>query len=249
MEFIKQNIKKIFDKIGLDIRRIDRSFFKLDKNFEEIYNFCRPFTMTSLERMYALYKSTEYIVKANVPGAIVECGVWKGGSAMLVAKTLLNLGCRDKKIYLYDTYEGMTEPSELDVSSSGERAEDTFDKKKNGETSDWCYSPLDEVKKNLLSTGYPSENIIFVKGKVQDTIPGTVPDQISLLRLDTDWFDSTYHEMKHLFPILQKNGALVLDDYGFWEGARRAVDQYLSETNNIILLTRIDFSGRIGIKI
>ena len=247
--FIKKNIKKLFYKLGFDIRNIDHSFFTLDKEFGETFKVCRPFTMTSLERMYALYKATEYVAKAGISGDIVECGVWKGGSAMLVAMTLMKFGCTDRKIFLYDTFEGMSEPSLLDVDSEGKNAEIFFNKTKRDNGSNWCYSPLDEVKKNLLATGYPEKNIIFVKGKVEDTIPGILPENICLLRLDTDWYDSTYHEMKHLFPILVKNGVLVLDDYGYWQGARTAVDKYLYESKINILLNKIDFSGRVGIKV
>ena len=130
-DVIKKIIKNIFEKLGLDVRRIDQSFFTLDKDFKEIYEFCRPFTMTSLERMYALYKATEYVAKGNISGDIVECGVWKGGSAMLVAMTLCKFDCTDKKIYLYDTYEGMTKPSESDVNTKGQKAEKFFNKTKN----------------------------------------------------------------------------------------------------------------------
>lgn len=248
IDVLKKIIKGAFDKLGLDIRKADQSFFTLDKDFKGIYEFCRPFTMTSLERMYALYKATEYVAKAKIAGDAVECGVWKGGSAMLAAMTLQKFGCTDKKIYLYDTYEGMTQPSESDVNTKGEKASVFFDKTKKGETSDWCFSPMEEVKKNMLSTGYPAGNLVFVKGKVQDTIPASVPSQISLLRLDTDWYDSTYHEMKHLYPLLVKGGVLALDDYGYWQGARMAVDKYFEETGCPILLNKVDFSGRIGVK-
>lgn len=245
---LKKIVKNVFDKFNIDIRRMDNSFFTLDPDFKRIYEFCRPFTMTSLERMYALYKATEYIAKAKIDGDIVECGVWKGGSAMLVAMTLLRFNCTNKKIYLYDTYEGMTKPSEVDVSIKGEKAEKFFDKVKNGAGSDWCCSALEDVKKNMISTGYPENNFIFVRGKVQDTIPGNMPKSICLLRLDTDWYDSTYHEMEFLYPLLVKGGVLILDDYGYWQGARMAVDKYLQESGNDILLNKIDFSGRIGVK-
>lgn len=248
MEIVKMIIKKFFKKIGLEIRKSDKTFFTLDDSFKEIFEYCRPFTMTSLERMYGLYKATEYIAKSSISGDMVECGVWKGGSAMLVAMTLSKFGCTDKKIYLYDTYEGMTQPSELDVDTKGEKAETFFSKTKKGEGSDWCCSSLEEVRKNMLSTGYPENNLIFVKGKVQDTIPNKMPSSVAVLRLDTDWYDSTYHEIKHLYPLLAKGGVLVLDDYGFWQGARMAVDKYLQESGNNILLNKIDFSGRVGVK-
>ena len=143
----------------------------------------------------------KWFAKAKIDGDVVECGVWKGGSAMLIGMTLLKFNCADKKIYLYDTYEGMTEPADVDVNTKGEKAGNFFDKVKKGDGSDWCYSAVEEVKKNMLSTGYPEQNIFFVKGKVQNTIPSKLPENICLLRLDTDWYDSTYHEMKFLYPL------------------------------------------------
>jgi hypothetical protein len=86
-------------------------------------------------------------------------------------------------------------------------------------------------------------------GKVEDTIPADIPEKIALLRLDTDWYESTKHELIHLFPRLQKGGVLIIDDYGFWKGARKAVDEYFAENNIQILLNRIDDTGRMAIKL
>jgi len=219
-----------------------------DEKFTRVYEKCKDYTMTSKERMYALYKAVEYIVNSKLPGDFVECGVWRGGSAMLMAHTLLQMGEADRKIYLYDTFEGMPEPTEVDyvVSDTRIRAVDRWKKDQKGDYNKWCFSPLPEVKGNMLSTGYPESNIIFVKGKVEDTIPETIPPQIALLRLDTDLYDSTKHELIHLFPLLTENGVLIIDDYGFWAGTKKAVDEYFADKP--ILLSRIDLAGRLGIK-
>ncbi len=215
-----------------------------DTAFMAIYNQVRPFTMTTVERCYALYYAVQYTVKNNIPGDFVECGVWRGGSSMMILKTLLSLGVRDRKLYMYDTYEGMSMPTALD----GFEANDTWKKSKvSDETNSWCLSKIDEVKANISSTGYPVDNVTFVKGKVEDTIPGTIPTQIALLRLDTDWYESTHHELIHMFPLLQKNGVMIIDDYGHWEGAKRAVDEYFAG-NKALLLQRIDYTGRMMIK-
>jgi O-methyltransferase len=100
----------------------------------------------------------------------------------------------------------------------------------------------------MLSSGYPERNIIFVKGKVEDMIPGTMPQRISVLRLDTDWYESTYHELQHLYPLISNKGILIIDDYGFWTGAKEATDRYFQENKIPIFLNRIDRSGRLGIK-
>lgn len=96
---------------------------------------------------------------------------------------------------------------------------------------------------------YPSEHIHFIKGKAEDTIPRHAPRQIALLRLDTDWYESTKHELEHLFHRLSPGGVIIIDDYGFWKGARKAVNEYFLDNNIAILLTRMDETGRMAIKI
>ena len=107
---------------------------------------------------------------------------------------------------------------------------------------------MDEVRRNLFSTGYPENQLSFVEGPVEETIPETVPDKIALLRLDTDWYESTLHELRHLYPLLSEGGVLIIDDYGHWKGAREATDQYLREESPKILLNRIDMTCRLGVK-
>ena len=204
--------------------------------------------MTGIERMYALYLAVKHVARAGVPGDLVECGVWRGGSAMLAALTLDAVGDRDRSIHLYDTFAGMAEPDERDRSTYGEDASQLWASQQVGEVNEWCYSSLDEVRANMLSTGFPAERLHFVEGKVEDTIPGTVPERISLLRLDTDWFSSTYHELKHLYPLLSPGGVLILDDYGYWAGAREATDRFMAESGVEMFLNRIDITGRIGVR-
>jgi hypothetical protein len=207
--------------------------------------------MTGVERMYALYKSVEYIVKNNTKGDIVECGVWRGGSSMLIAKTLLKFNCTDKIIHLYDTFEGMSTPTEKDLDATGSSAADLLKAPKTKDKdSIWCIADLDDVKNNMAKTNYPASNINYVKGKVEETIPENSPgNSIALLRLDTDWYESTQHEMKHLYPLLSTEGVLILDDYGHWQGAKKAVDEYFSTEKKSLLLNRIDYTGRIAIKV
>ena len=188
------------------------------------------------------------VIANNIDGAIVECGVWKGGSSMATMMTLNQLG-QQRELYLYDTFSGMSAPTDNDISVAGEIAQEQFDSTKiSADASDWCLSGLDEVKQNVLTTGYPQAKIHFIEGKVEHTIPAHIPEKIALLRLDTDWYESTKHELIHLFPLLQPNGVLILDDYGYWQGAKKAVDEYISEHNICILLNRIDETGRIAIK-
>ncbi len=205
--------------------------------------------MTSIERMYSMYKATEYVINARIVGDVVECGIWRGGSSMIAAITMRKLHNLQKKIYLYDTYAGMTKPSKFDKSvGSDNHATDYWNKNKSGDINKWCYSSLDEVKSNLYKTGYPKNKLLFIEGDVEKTIPKIIPKKISLLRLDTDWYKSTYHELNYLYPLLTPGGVLILDDYGHWRGARRATDEYFKRKGIHIFLIRIDYTGRIAIK-
>ncbi|MGH9184340.1 MAG: TylF/MycF/NovP-related O-methyltransferase, partial [Acidimicrobiales bacterium] len=177
------------------------------------------------------------------------CGVWRGGSMMAAALTLLRLGDTSRDLYLYDTYTGMTEPGEEDVTSPY----DGYSPHKRwqritGRGDMWAGVAADAVRAAVESTGYPRERIHCVEGMVEDTLPAPAPERIALLRLDTDWYESTKHELETLYPRLVDGGVLIVDDYGHYEGARRAVDEYFGATGEAVLLNRIDYTGRVAIK-
>lgn len=247
--------KRFIQNFGYDIVKSHKKNKEFPQDFSEkdikIINSVLPFTMTSHARIFSLIRAVEYIIRYNIPGDIVECGVWKGGSMMAVAKVLLEEGKILKDLYLFDTFEGMPEPGKFDLKHDGRKATELYANKKiSKNTSSWCYSSIKEVKKNLFSTGYDPKKINFVKGRVEETITKQAPPaEISLLRLDTDWYESTLHELEHLFPKLSSGGILIIDDYGDWMGAKKAVDQYFAEKNVRMLLNRIDNTGRIGVKI
>ena len=221
----------------------------MEAEFNKIYEDSKNYTMTSKERMYALYKSTQYIINSKIPGDFVECGVWKGGSAMIMALSLLKMNETKRKIYLYDTFKGMTKPTEKDIRTlDSAPIINIWRKYQKKNHNKWYFSCIGEVKKNMLSTGYPLEKLIFVRGKVEDTIPNTMPSKIAILRLDTDWYESTYHELKYLFPLISCGGVIIIDDYGNFAGQKEAVNKYFKKNNIKILLNRIDYSCRLGIK-
>jgi hypothetical protein len=242
--------QKVFRVIGNKLIKASSEglYSDMEPSFKDIFFKCKNYTMTSPERMYSLYKSTEYVLNNNIPGDIVECGVWRGGSSMVCALTMMKMQSMDRKIYLYDTYSGMSEPTEKDVDFEGSQSIKKWKKMERDNHNKWDYASLAEVKNNMQSTKYPDENIIYIKGKVENTIPNKIPEKISILRLDTDWYESTYHELIHLFPLLSKNGVLIIDDYGHWQGSKEAVDNYIEENKVKILLNRVDYTGRIGIK-
>ena len=245
---IRKIIQHLASNWGYEItREIHTDFSDQDV---QIINSVKPYTMTSDERIFSLIESVRYVVKNEIPGDIVECGVWRGGSMMASAKTLLELKNQEKQLYLFDTFEGMTKPEKIDVSKSNLVASEEFNQTKvDSDSSTWCRATIDDVKSNLFSVGYDKSKIHFIKGKVEDTLPRDEPKSISILRLDTDCYKSTKHELTHLFPKISKGGVLIIDDYGFWQGAKKAVDEYISENNIQILLNRIDNTGRIAIKL
>lgn len=246
-------VKKIVRLFGIDIIKyhtLESRFPDYTQNDIKVIRTVKPYTMTSPERIYSLIQAINYVVRYDIPGAIIECGVWKGGSMMAVIQTLLDMGALDRELYLFDTYEGMSQPQDVDVSVHGQNAMKIYEKERNKKDKSpiFCYSPLDEVKSNILSLGYNTKKIHFIKGKVEDTVPENAPDTIALLRLDTDWYESTLHELRHLFPRLSTGGVLIVDDYGYWLGEKKAIDEYLSLNGIPILLNRIDATGRIAIK-
>jgi hypothetical protein len=235
-------------KLGVDLGRYPSRDISDDEQFMKIFEFCEPYTMTSIERMHSLFDSVNYVTQAKIPGAIVECGVWKGGSAMLAAMTLHESGNTERDIFLYDTFEGMSAPTSRDVSPFHRDKDGNDSNRTDWSTDEWLVSGVQDVKAHLAATKYPEDKLHFVKGKVEETIPGTIPDQIAILRLDTDWYESTKHELEHLFPRLSPQGILIIDDYGYWAGAKEATHEYFDEHGLHPFIHRIDRTGVLVIK-
>jgi len=243
---MKRLLQGMLHRFGYEISRYNFAP-DLSHEQEEIISSARPYTLTSVERMIALSNAITHIVKNNIPGDIVECGVWRGGSMMLTALTLISHQDTDRTLHLYDTFEGMSPPTNDDVGFDDRTAQSQLDDDP-GMTGVGCKAGIDEVRTNLESTNYPARNIRYIKGRVEETIPQHVPESIAVLRLDTDWYESTRHELEHLYPRLSPGGFLIVDDYGHWKGARKAVDEYFEKRNEQPYLHRIDYTGRIMIK-
>jgi hypothetical protein len=191
-----------------------------------------------------LADAVEYVIRRGIPGDFVECGVWLGGSAMVIAKTLMRLGVHDRRIWLYDTFGAMPQPDEADRDVN----KDFAGRPPERLTSDAPHGHyLPQVRENMKSTGYPAALVSYVCGLIEETIPASVPEQIALLRLDSDWYSSTAHELEHLYPLVATAGVLIVDDYGHFQGARKAVDEYFEHSP--ILLARVDYTGRMALKV
>jgi O-methyltransferase len=216
-----------------------------------IMNVSLPYTQTGKERLFSLLRATRYISQNRICGAFVECGVWKGGS-MMAASMMLDAMQELRDIYLFDTFSGMPRGVSLDVDLEG-NTEEWYREKSDqyvhfGKGNAWNNVSLEDVKRNVAHCSRGSQRFHFVEGKVEDTVPSRAPESIALLRLDTDFYESTRHELIHLYPRLVEGGVLIIDDYGHFLGARKAVDEYFSEKGLHPFLHRIDYSGVISIK-
>lgn len=192
----------------------------------DIINKCSPYTMTNVKRMRVLCDCVDVICKENIPGDLVETGVYKGGSSMIMAE-VLKLNNQNRKIYMYDTYAGMSKPSEYDYKNGKKEYLTKWEQLNKGDHVNWCYSSLDDVKKNMSKTGY--ENVEYIVGKVEETLNEVYPEEISILRIDTDFYESIKKALEVLYPRLSKGGYLILDDYNCWNGANKAVNDYFAE--------------------
>lgn len=209
----------------------------------------RPFTMAGDARTLSTVAAVDYLVKHAIEGAIVECGVWRGGQMMAAVLTLQQLGV-ERDVYLFDTFAGMTQPGSRDVDHLGVEAGSEYSAslgKPIGQR--WCEASIEDVRGNLATTGYPARCIHLVPGDVALTIPEAAPAAIAYLRLDTDWYESTAHELEHLYPRVSRLGVVTIDDYGHWLGARQATDEYLEKHGIAALMHRIDYSARQFVKV
>lgn len=213
-------------------------------DYESAVAFVRPWTMVHDAKLRFAYDAVEVVNRLNIKGDIVEAGVWKGGASMLMAISHLHhspVHGLERHCWLYDTFEGLPEPDSAKDDSS---AKDFYNRLQKGEISKeearahkveegkWNYGPQQLVQKNMISTGFPENKIHYVRGRVETTLedPNNVPDKIAILRLDTDWYDSTKAELKHLLPRLQPGGLLIIDDYCYWKGSRTATDEILDKS-------------------
>ncbi len=256
---LKQTIKRAFRAIGLDVRRtggfpqlaLPVEFTKAD---EEILEFVlrNQLSMVSRERLIATINACKHAVEAGIDGDFVECGVWRGGNSIAAKLTFENYGS-DKKVWLFDTFAGMTAPSEDDRAAFTDVvAREKFEQSQSDDHNEWCYASIEDVRRNFERAGVAMDGVRFIKGDVEATLvdQANLPAAISVLRLDTDWYASTRRELEVLYPRLTKGGSLLIDDFGFWEGARKAVEEYFADLRPVDkpLLHFTDYTGRMGVK-
>jgi hypothetical protein len=217
-----------------------------DDEAKAIIQRVKPWTMTNHTRLWALIVATRYVADHRIPGDYVECGVWRGGSTQAAALALMGRGDTDRHLHLFDTFEGMPPPTDKDRHFGGRPAAAMLEESDRS-SSVWAVAGLEDVRDGMSRIGYPADRIHFHPGLVEETIPEQAPERIAILRLDTDWYESTRHELEHLYDRVPSGGVIVLDDYGYWQGAGEAVDEFLASTGARLLLVPMA-SGRIAVK-
>jgi hypothetical protein len=243
---------------GAEIEDYPISDIDHDHQFLRLFDQSKHYTMTSKEVMFSTYQAAKYVESRGIVGDVVECGVWRGGSALLAALTMREVRAAKKrtlmgkilrsrrKFWLYDTFEGMTAPTDKDVDIEGVQAGQYIDQY--ADDGKWCYASQEDVADIFAKNGFKKSEIKMIKGDVLETLKSQAPKKISLLRLDTDWYESTKAELEILYPRLSVGGVLIIDDYGHWAGARDAVDEFFANTPSV-LLNRISYAVRVAIKI
>lgn len=189
----------------------------------------RGLSMTSPIAQWELIQAIRYVESRSIPGDLVECGVWRGGN-LVIAGLLRNRLRFDRRIWAFDTFAGMTAPTAADFKPGEELdVEKKFARLDRGARNDWCYASEEDVLRNFEAR-VGNRDLLTVKGPVEDTLRKSenLPTEIAILRLDTDFYESTKAELEILYPRLSPGGVLIVDDYGEWAGARKAVDEYFS---------------------
>ena len=235
MDILKKTISKIFNRLGITVSLIKKRGKEtlsdyVDPRFPPLYKKYFDESMVAWQGMHDAFDAATYITESNIDGDVVECGVWRGGvSALMKDVIYANEGSSVRKFWLFDTFEGMTTPSKSDF-KSGEDQKETLNMHKKSlrgdGTSNWCRGDLPDVKKTISKSIGGLDDVKFIKGKVEDTLRlKNIPSKIALLRLDTDFYESTKVELEVLLPKLTTRGILIIDDYGAWAGARKAFNE------------------------
>ena len=251
-KMLRNFVNSTFGKFGYKVVR-NKVEDIYPSQFLDEYGRITEYSMVDLPGAFVLWNAVEHVCRSSIVGALVECGVWRGGMSILMRRRAQLLeGSLLRPQFLYDTFEGMSKPSDLDTDKHGNQAASLLQSanRKSQVDNVWAYASLNDVKANFEVNGLKSQDnqLQFIVGKVEDTIPSTIPESIALLRLDTDWYESTRHELVHLYPKVSRGGILLIDDYGYWNGCRKAVDEYFASVNPRPFFVSLPDGALVGVK-
>ena len=254
MSLIKSIIYSVLNKSNYELRNKNKvsNYIEINQSDRKLIELIlrNNLSMTSPDRLLATLLAVKYVCNSDIEGDFVECGVWRGGNSIIALNVLNNYGS-EKSIWMYDTYKGMTKPTKFDFeNASGKYAEEEYNENLEKDYNNWCYASLEDVKKNV-KPHRKNIDVKYIVGDILDTLNNdkNIPDRISVLRLDTDWYESTKKELEILYPRLSKGGVILVDDYGHWGGCKKAVDEYFDKSGRKPLFIPSDYTGRIAIKI
>lgn len=248
IDLLRKYIQKIANRFGCTIINNNQRIVELSDKQRHLINITNPISMTPQIRRYNLIQALEYIAHYKLEGDLVECGVWKGGNLVIYKKFIEEKNIK-KNIYAFDTFEGMSGQDHNDyIINGGIKAQTILDKDIKKITNDWGVCSLEEVKFNISQRTKNLNNIFFIKGKVEDTLLDAMnlPKKISILRLDTDFYQSTKIELEILYKKVCKGGVIIIDDYGHWAGSKKAVDEFFKE--KFVWMHYVDYACRLIIK-
>lgn len=229
MKLIKIILSSIFSMFGYEINK------KANVNIE-LFRKYKAFTMVPEKSFEDNIKLTSLI--RNIEGCVVECGVWKGGMIAAIAESLGS----NRKYFLFDSFEGLPQAKEVDGSNAIK-----WQNEKKKYYYDNCKTSEEDARATMEISGV--NNFLITKGWFKDTLPlFRDKDRIALLRLDGDWYESIFDSLKYLYPLINKGGVIIVDDYYVWDGCAKAVHDYLamnkltdriySTTNNVTYIIK-----------
>jgi O-methyltransferase len=191
-------------------------------------------TMVGLRRLDNLATCVADVVRNEVPGDVIECGAWRGGASIFLEGALLTLGATDRTLWVADSFQGLPPPDT-----------DTYPADAGDENykHDELVVSVDEVKANFDRYGLLLDNVKFLEGWFKDTLPTAPIEQLAILRLDGDMYEATWQSLTALYPKLSVGGYAIIDDYGYFPGCRKAVEDFRRQEGIAEPIVEIDWTG------
>lgn len=245
--YVARRLVALGQKISTERKGLMAQIPELSPDDRALLDAAKGISMTSPIAQREFIQAIKHVEAHSIGGDIVECGVWRGGNLVIAGLLKKRLGF-DRRIWAYDTFAGMTAPTDADFKPAAKlNVRGKFAQLDRSGHNEWCLASLDEVQANYAAR-VGQNDLLTVKGPVQETLldPKNIPEKIAVLRLDTDFYDSTKIELELLYPRLASGGVLIIDDYGEWAGARKAVDEFFLGQN--VWLHYVTHTVRLMIK-